>query len=142
LKANRLALSGLLVTERRRAGAQPSGATGAGTTGAPDILRVERRFARASHVFLQLYIYNAARRGAGAAPDVELEIKILRDNKVVTNAPPHKVSVAPGGDPARIFYAAEVPLAAMTPGRYRLQVTVADRAGRATAARELDFAVE
>jgi VWFA-related protein len=147
MKANRLALSSLLVTERRRAGAQPAGATAtaaatAATPRAPDVLRVERRFARASHVFLQLYIYNAARKPAGAQPDVELEIKILRDKKVVTNAPPHKVSVAPGSDPARIFYAAEVPLAAMTPGIYLLQVTATDRAGRTTAVRELDFWVE
>ncbi|HZG54507.1 MAG TPA: VWA domain-containing protein, partial [Pyrinomonadaceae bacterium] len=142
LKASRLALSSLLVTERRRAGAQPSGATSAGATGAPDILRVERRFARASHIFLQLYLYNAARTATNAAPDVELEIKVLRDNKIVTNAPPHKVSVAPGSDPARIFYAAEVPLASMTPGIYLLQVTATDRAGRTTATRELDFSVE
>jgi VWFA-related protein len=155
MKANRLALSGLLVTERRRAGAQPSnsatngaaggamnGAAGGAPTRPPDILRVERRFARGSHVFLQLYLYNAARVGAAGAPDVELEIKILRDNKVVTNAPPHKVSVAPGSDPARIFYAAEVPLAGMTPGVYLLQVTATDRAGRTTAVRELDFSVE
>ncbi len=144
LKANRLALSSLLVTERRRAGAQPAGAANASATAtrAPDVLRVERRFARASHVFLQLYLYNAARRAAGAQPDVELEIKVLRDNKVVTNAPPHKVSIAPGSDPARIFYAAEVPLAGMTPGLYLLQVTATDRAGRTTAVRELDFSVE
>jgi len=150
LKANRLALSGLLITERRRtpSGVQAAGATDAAaaavTPRAPDILRVERRFARASRLFLQLYIYNAARKAAGAQPDVELEIKILRDNKVVTNAPPHKVSVAPGSDPARIFYAAEVPLANLTPGVYLLQVTATDRAGRTThaAVRELDFSVE
>lgn len=137
MKANRLALSTLLVTERRRAKAQQQQ-----PSAAPDILRVERRFARASSVFLQLYIYNAVRKAAGDAPDVELEIKVLRDNRVVTNAPPHKVSVAPGSDPARIFYAAEVPLASMTPGLYLLQVTATDRAGRTTAVRELDFSVE
>ncbi|HEX8130059.1 MAG TPA: VWA domain-containing protein, partial [Pyrinomonadaceae bacterium] len=105
VKANRFALSGLLVTERRRASAQAAGATSAATPATPDVLRVERRFARASHVFLQLYIYNATRRAAaGSVPDVELEIKITRDNKVVTHAPPHKVSVTPGSDPARIFY--------------------------------------
>jgi VWFA-related protein len=144
LKANRLALSSLLVTERRRPGARTAGAAAAAavTPAAPDILRVERRFARASHAFLQLYIYNAARKAAGDQPDVELEIKVLRDNKVVTNAPPHKVSIAPGSDPARIFYAAEVPLAGMTPGIYLLQVTVTDRAARTTAVRELDFSVE
>jgi hypothetical protein len=66
----------------------------------------------------------------------------MRDNQVVTHAPPHKVSVAPASDPARIFYAAEVPLAALTPGIYLLQVTATDRAGRTTVVRELDFSVE
>ncbi|HEV2799945.1 MAG TPA: VWA domain-containing protein [Pyrinomonadaceae bacterium] len=159
LKANRLALSSLLVTEKRRAAdAQAAGAsattnapttntaTNTTTAGAasrtPDILRVERRFTRASHLLLQLYIYNAA-RAAGGAPDVELEIKILGDNnKVVLNAPRHKVSVAQGSDPARIFYAAEVPLAVVPPGIYWLQVTATDRAKRTTAVRELDFSVE
>lgn len=145
LKATRLALSSLLVTERRRTSAQTAAAT-ATTTKTPDILRVERRFARTSHIFLQLYIYNAARTATGgsssATPDVELEIKILRDNKVVLNAPPHKVTVAGASDLSRIFYAAEVPLAAMTPGIYLLQVTVTDRAARTNATRELDFSVE
>jgi len=142
LKAKRLALSSLLITERRRANTQTA-AAGATTAQTPDILRVERRFARTSHVFLQLYIYNATRAAAGgSAPDVELEIKILREKKVVMNAPPHKVAVATASDPSRIFYAADVPLAAMTPGVYLLQVTVTDRAARTTAVRELDFSVE
>ena len=142
LKTNRLALSGLLVTERRRASTQPASA---GTTAAPqtpDILRVDRRFARSSHALLQLYIYNATRRATGDAPDVELEIKILRDKRAVMNAPPHKVSLATGSDPARIFYAAELPLGSMTPGVYLLQVTVTDRAAKTSATRELDFYVE
>ena len=145
LKATRLALSSLLITERRRAvNTQTTAAAGAKTTAqTPDILRVERRFARTSHVFLQLYIYNAARAAAGGGtPDVELEIKILRDNKVVMNAPPHKVAVSGASDPSRIFYAADVPLAAMTPGVYLLQVTVTDRAARTSAVRELNFSVE
>lgn len=143
LKAGRLALSSLLVTERRRANTQTA-AAGATTAQTPDILRVERRFARTSHVFLQLYIYNAARAATagGGTPDVELEIKILRDNKIVMNAPPHKVAVAGTSDPARIFYAADVPLAAMTPGIYLLQVTVTDRTARTNAVRELIFSVE
>lgn len=143
LKTNRLALSSLLVTERRRANTQPAAAV-AGTTATqpPDILRVDRRFARSSHALLQLYIYNAMRKAASDAPDVELEIKILRDKRIVMNAPPHKVSLAAGSDPARIFYVAEVPLGSMTAGVYLLQITVTDRAGRTTATRELDFFVE
>lgn len=140
LKTNRLALSSLLVTERRRTGAQPAST---GTTATPpDILRVDRRFARSSHALLQLYIYNATRKTAGVAPDVELEIKVLRDKRAVMNAPPHKVALAAGSDPARIFYVAEVPLGSMTGGLYLLQVTVTDRAAKTSVTRELDFYVE
>jgi VWFA-related protein len=145
LKANRLALSSLLVTERRRANAQTATAANsspAATPQPPDILRVERRFARSSHALLQLYVYNAARKAANDAPDVELEIKIMRDKRIVMNAPPHKVALTAGSDPARIYYVAEVPLAQMSAGVYLLQVTVTDRATRTTATRELDFAVE
>jgi VWFA-related protein len=143
LKTNRLALSSLLVTERRRANPQPAAAgTTAATTQPPDILRVDRRFARSSHALLQLYIYNATRKAAGVAPDVELEIKILRDKRTVMNAPPHKVALASGSDPARIFYVAALPLGTMTPGVYLLQVTVTDRAAKTSATRELDFYVE
>jgi VWFA-related protein len=144
LKTNRLALSSLLVTERRRANTQPAAAAAAGTTAIqpPDILRVDRRFARSSRALLQLYIYNAASKTANVAPDVELEIKILRDRRAVMNAPPHKVALAAGSDPARIFYVAEIPLGQMTPGVYLLQVTVTDRAARTTVTRELDFYVE
>ncbi|MGI9105756.1 MAG: VWA domain-containing protein [Pyrinomonadaceae bacterium] len=139
VKAKGLALSGLLVTERRRANAAP--ANGAAANQVPDILRVERRFARSSRIFLQLYIYNAA-RAAGGAPDVEMEIKVLNAGRVVLNAPPHKVAPAGASDLARIFYAAEVPLANMPPGVYLLQVTATDRLGRTNATRELDFTVE
>lgn len=147
LKTNRLALSSLLVTERRRANAQPVAATNSSTTATPtpqppDILRVDRRFARSSHALLQLYVYNAARKAPSDAPEVELEIKILRDKRIVMNAPPHKVALAAGSDPARIFYVAEVPLGQMTTGVYLLQVTVTDRAAKTSVTRELDFYVE
>lgn len=144
LKENRLALSSLLVTERRRANAQTAAATTGAATASqpPDILRVDRRFARTSRALVQLYIYNATRKTATAAPDVELEIKILRDKQTVLNAPPHKVALPPGSDPARIYYMAEVPLGNMTAGLYLLQVNVTDRTGRKTATRELAFSVE
>ena len=78
---------------------------------------------------------------ANLPPDVEMEIKVLSAaGQVVLNAPPHKVSLA--DDPARIFYAAEVPLAKMASGVYLLQVTATDRVKRTKATRELDFTVE
>lgn len=144
LKPNRLALSSLLVTERRRAAVATQQPAGSATpTQPPDILRVDRRFARSSRLLLQLYIYNAALKATGDAPDIELEIKILHDKQVVMNAPPHKVSLADMSDPARVFYVAEVPLGGMAAaGAYLLQVTVKDARGRTTATRELDFSIE
>ncbi|MCA1556064.1 MAG: hypothetical protein LC747_05180, partial [Acidobacteria bacterium] len=142
LKANRLALSSLLVTERRRANAPATATAATTTTQPPDILRADRRFARMSRALLQLYIYNATRTAPGGAADVELEIKILQDKKIVLSAPPHKVSVANSSDQTRILYVAEVPLGNMTPGVYLLQVTVTDRVKRTTATREIDFTVE
>jgi VWFA-related protein len=147
MKAKGLVLSSLLITERRRTNATPPNGTPASGTGAtanqpPDILRVERRFARSSRIFMQLYIYNATRRAASLAPDVEMEIKVLGAGRVVLNAPPHSVAAAGTSDPARIFYAAEVPLANMAPGTYLLQVTAMDRLTRTKTMRELDFVVE
>lgn len=142
LKSKGLALSSLLITERRRATtAQTNAATAGAANQPPDILRVERRFARSSRIFLQLYIYNATRAAANVPADVEMEIKVLSAaGQVVLNAPPHKVLLA--DDPARIFYAAEVPLGKMTAGVYLLQVTATDRIKRTKATRELDFTVE
>ena len=144
LKGKRLALSSLLITERRRANATQATSAGANNAGAtnqpPDVLRVERRFARTSRIFLQLYIYNAARASASLSADVYMEIKVLNGDRVVMNAPSHRV--LPANEPERIFYAAEVPLANMPPGVYLLQVTATDRLKRTSTTRELDFIVE
>jgi VWFA-related protein len=137
LKAKSLALSSLLITERRRANAAQANSA---ANQPPDILRVERRFARSSRIFLQLYIYNAARAADSPSADVYMEIKVLNAGRAVMNAPPHKV--LPANEPERIFYAAEVPLANMPPGTYLLQVTATDRLKRTSATRELDFIVE
>ncbi len=58
------------------------------------------------------------------------------------NAPPHKVSVVDGGDPAGIPYAAQIPLKGLTPGVYLLEVTATDNVSKATATRQIDFTVE
>ena len=137
LKPGGMSLSSLLLAEAGSARGQavPPNVT-------PGLLRVDRRFARSSHLHMQLYIYNAARGGAEGAPDVELEIKIQRGGEVVLSAPPHKVALAAATDRARIRYAAEVPLQGMAAGTYLLHVTVTDRVARTSATRQLDFVVE
>ncbi len=54
-----------------------------------------------------------------------------------------KLKVEPGADFARgIAYGAEIPLDALTPGRYILQLTVTDRAAQANASAQTLFIVE
>ncbi|HEY0100782.1 MAG TPA: VWA domain-containing protein [Pyrinomonadaceae bacterium] len=134
LKAKRLSLSSLFLSEARRANA------GGAADASQETLKADRRFARTSGLLLQFQIYNAARRADAGAPDAEVEVKVLDgNNRVVLNAPPRKASVA--GDPARIPYAAEIPLGKLTTGAYSLQVTVTDAIARTNATRRVDFTV-
>jgi len=129
LKAARLALSGLLLSEEGTAQA----------SGAPTLIpKVARRFQRAAHLLLRLMIYNAA----GSAPDVSLEIKVRRNNQTVMGAPPHTVSIVNGSDAAGIPYAAQIPLQSLTPGVYLLEVTATDNVSKVTATRQIDFTIE
>jgi VWFA-related protein len=128
-KPNKLALSSLLLSERRARNAE-----------AP-ALNVERRFARSSRLLLQLYLYNAARQST-APPDVMLEIDVLNREKSILNAPSHPVATAEAADLGRILYSAEIPLRGLSPGLYTLRVKAADRIGKTEEVRSVNFIVE
>jgi hypothetical protein len=81
---------------------------------------VNRVFARASKMLVQLHIYNAA--GGAASPDLEMSLRVLDRGREVLGAPPHKVSTAGSPDPARVRYAAEIPLRALAPGASALRL--------------------
>ncbi len=132
LKASRLALSSLLLSEEVATQA----------SSAPTIMpKVARRFQRAAHLLLRLVIYNAA-RAADGAPNVNMEIKVWRNNRTVMNAPPHRVSIVGGSDATNIPYAAKIPLQSLTPGVYVLEVTATDNVSKVTATRQIDFTIE
>jgi VWFA-related protein len=136
LKAKRLALSSLFISETRQRNAQAADAAG-------ETLKADRRFARSSGLLVQLQIYNASPKADGGAPAPEVEIKVLdSSNRVVLTAPPRKASLAGAGDPSRIPYAAEIPLGKLTAGRYSLHVNVTDATARKTATRQVDFTVK
>ncbi|MGI8655883.1 MAG: VWA domain-containing protein [Pyrinomonadaceae bacterium] len=140
LKAHHLSLSSLLLVESRAANAANS-AVQSPRAGA-SLLKVNRRFARSSRLIMQLYIYNAARGANNAPPDVEMEIKVRRDNQVVLNAAPHKVALAGASDLARIVYSAQIPLNGLSAGLYTLEVIATDRVAKTSFARQTDFTVE
>lgn len=138
LSARRLALSSLLVGERTpdartvRAGAQ----AGDESPFAAAPLSVDRRFARTSALRYLVYVYNSA----GPTPDVTLQTRVLRGEQVLLSTEPRKVA-AEGQDPARLAYAADIPLNTLSPGRYVLHVNVSDRAAKKTAERRVTFEV-
>ena len=140
LSANKLSLSSLILGETPR-----EAVVNASSSSAPAaaLVSVDRRFPRSSRLRLLTYIYNAARGADGAAaPDVALEVQILHNEQAVLTNPLHKIEPIPGGDPAAIPYAAEVPLAALVPGRYVLQVTAIDRIGKTSVSQSAGFDVE
>ncbi|MBV9924094.1 MAG: VWA domain-containing protein [Acidobacteria bacterium] len=147
LKSNKLALSSLLVAETRAEAARRlTDAAGASKSdaqlepAAAAEFSVDRRFDRTSALRYVLFVYNA-RGGAAAPPDVTLQTQIFRGNNAIFTAPPARVSPE-GQDPARLAYAAEVPLEGLPPGRYTLRVTVDDRAAKATAAQRVSFTIK
>jgi hypothetical protein len=133
-KAGQFALSTPVIVESQAAAAA-SPATPQAVS-----LKIDRRFARASRLRLELYVHNAARAAGGA--NVEMEIKVWRDGRVALGAPPHKLADAGASDPSRIRYNAEVPLRGLAPGPYVLEVVAADRTARATTTRQINFTVE
>jgi hypothetical protein len=135
LKATQLALSTPIIVESQAAAAASPAPPPQAVS-----LKVDRRFARASRLLLELYVYNGARAAGGT--NVEMEIKVWRDGRVALNSPPHKLADAGAADPSRIRYNAEVPLRSLPPGPYILEVIAADRTARATATRQVTFTVE
>ncbi|HEX8494348.1 MAG TPA: VWA domain-containing protein [Pyrinomonadaceae bacterium] len=131
-----LQLSSLFLAER-----QSSISEQATTAQRTLLVDVDHRFARSSVLRYQTYVYNAPRGNAGA-PDVEVQARVLRDNRAVITMPTAKVPTATTTDNARLPYWAEVPLADLTPGSYLLQVTAIDRRTGASATQRTRFAVE
>ena len=104
-------------------------------------ISVDRRFARSSRLRYIIFIYNAAAGKNGAnKPDVTLRTQIFSRADVVLTSPARQISVE-GQDPARLAYAAEIPLDALSAGRYELQITIQDRTAKTDAVREVSFEI-
>lgn len=128
-----LALSSIFLGER-----EPHAAATEREAGGPRAVAVDvdRRFARASVLRFQTYVYNAARSGGA----VHLRAQVLRGTTPVINTRPFQVPSAP--DPARLPFWSELSLEQLTPGRYVLQLTADDRATNRTATERVAFHVE
>jgi VWFA-related protein len=105
------------------------------------VVNVARRFPRSSVLRFQTYIYNAPQPGS-TAPNVEIEARVLRDNRAVIVLPPTRLPTDTVTDHARLPYWAEIALAELPPGRYTLLVTATDRTTKASTAQQTSFVVE
>jgi hypothetical protein len=97
---------------------------------------VDRRFARASVLRFQTYVYNAARAGG----EVQLQAQVLRGPTPLINTQTFKVPAA--ADPARLPFWSELSLEQLAPGHYVLQLTATDRTTNRTAVERVGFYVE
>jgi VWFA-related protein len=141
LASRKLSLSSLLLGETTKDAESMKG--GDSNAIAKSMLTVDRRLARTSKLRFMTYIYNAARGANGTAPpDVTLQVQIMRNDQPVITTVSRKIETGNAPDPARLPYAAEMPLEALPPGHYVLQITAIDRFAKATASQRANFEIE
>jgi VWFA-related protein len=133
-----LALSSLLLSERRGANPQAGGSAAE----EDDNLNVARSFARTSSMLVQAFVYNAAQPSGGGPPQLTMQIKIFSRQRLVANSPANPLAITSGSDLTRIPCAVQLSLKSMPPGLYTLQVTAADRVTNKSVNQSIDFRVE
>jgi hypothetical protein len=104
------------------------------------IVDVDHRFARASVLRFQTYVYNAARASGADGPDVHLQAQVFRGATPLITTQPTKVPLA--ADLARLPFWSELSLEQLPPGRYVLQVTATDRTANRAAVERVSIFVE
>jgi hypothetical protein len=102
---------------------------------------VDKKFAHGSRLKFMTFIYNAA-RAAGVAPELAAQVQIFKDGQALVTIPFKKVATDAQVDAARIPLTSEINLGTLQPGRYRLQVTVEDRAAQKAATQQTTFYVQ
>jgi VWFA-related protein len=142
LSSRRLALSSLLLSEQTGDGKQLQTGSTFETIFADTGISVDRSFVLSSRLQYLVFIYNASRgRNGQAKPDITLQTQVFRRNSLVIESPTRQVSTE-GHDPARIPYAAEIPLNALIPGRYELLVIVRDQTAKTNTEQRISFEVK
>ncbi len=140
LATRRLTLSSLLIGAQF-VGSTQKQETNEGAAAEQVQFSVERRFKRGSHLNFLTIIYNAM-RGTKDVADLETQVRITRDGQSIVTSPTRKLALAPGADPTRIPYSADIALQSLPAGRYVLQVTITDRTAQTNATQQITFDIE
>ncbi len=107
----------------------------------PVALSASHHFKRESTLRFLIFAYNAVPSSTDQKPDVAVQVHVIRDDQPVLTTALRKVSVDGVTDLERLPYAAEIPLAELTPGRYVLRVTLIDRVSKESTSRQTHFDV-
>ena len=138
VSAGRFQLSSLFLGERKAARPDEKFAT-AGPR--PVMVNVDRRFPRSSVLRFQTYVYNAP-RGGGAVPDVDIQARVLRDDRPVMTVAPARLPTDTTKDLTRLPYWSEIALDKLPPGKYMLQVTALDLKTKGSVSQQSGFVIE
>ena len=138
LTNKKLAMSSLLLGERTQAMVTNVSSTGGVS---PVALSASHRFQRDSTLRFLIFIYNGSVSPADQKPDIAVQVQVVRDDQPVITTALRKVSTDGVADPARLPYAAEIPLSELLPGRYSLHVTLIDRVSKQSTSRQTYFDV-
>ncbi len=138
LTQKKLAMSSLLLGERTQATiTNVSDQQGSN----PVALSASHLFKRESTLRFLIFAYNAPRSATDQKPDIAVQVQVIRDDQPVLTTALRKVTVEGVTDLERLPYAAEIPLAELTPGRYVLQVTLIDRVSKQSTSQKTHFDV-
>ena len=138
LSSKKLTMSSLLLGELTRAmTTNVSNSEGS----KPVALSASHRFKRESTLRFLIFAYNAVLSPTDQKPDVAVQVQVIRDDQPVITTALRKISTDSVTDLARLPYAAEIPLSALQPGRYQLQVSLIDRVSKQSSTRQTHFDV-
>ena len=138
LTDKKLAMSSLLLGERTQA-MMTNVSNSSGSN--PVALSASHRFSRDSTMRFLIFTYNTLLSPTDQKPDIVVQVQVVRDDQPVITTALRKVNTDGVLDLGRLPYAAELPLAELTPGRYVLQVTVIDRVSKQSTSRQTHFDV-
>jgi len=136
LTKGQLTMSSLLLGERNQG--TMTNVSSAGET-SPVLLNPGHRFRANSTLRFLVFGYNVKISDKEKQADLAVQVQVIRDDQPVVTTALRKVDTEGMADPARIPYAAEIPLAGFQPGRYILQVTFIDRISKESSSRQTHF---
>jgi VWFA-related protein len=138
LGKGQLALSGLFVNEMH-----PGAAESEADAFKLANLSIDRRLSNTSRLLFLLYVYNALHTtSGGSSTDVAVQVEMFSGAKTVLRTQWRPLSTEGLTDLSRIPYSAEIPLTGMARGRYRLQITAADRVTKTSTSQFINFDID